>query len=197
MSDEAHDKYVYIIHDRTGVPVYVGKGSGRRAGRKDNRNAKIDALISFGGTLAPVKVKEGMTESEAFECEKALIQFHGREDLGLGTLLNLCDGGVAVINMAAETRAKISAAKLGKPLSAEHRAKLSAAKLGNKHTRGKTLSAEHRAAISTAKLGNKHTAEHRAKVAAALTGKTLSAEHRAAISAGKLAKRAGNIEASI
>jgi hypothetical protein len=128
----ANDFYVYLIHDSTGVPVYVGKGRGNRFGRKDGRNATISALISFGGTLPPVKVREGMTEAEAFEIEKALIAFHGREDLGLGTLLNLCAGGAGIINMAAESREKMR-----KPRSAEHRAKISTAMTGRK------LSPEH------------------------------------------------------
>ena len=38
-----NDFYVYLIHDRTGVPVYVGKGRGYRAkyNYRGWRNAKI------------------------------------------------------------------------------------------------------------------------------------------------------------
>ena len=82
------DFYVYTISDAFDVIVYVGKGRGRRSALSSRRNATINALISFGGTLPPVKVREGMTEAEAFELEKALIEFHGRADLGLGELLN-------------------------------------------------------------------------------------------------------------
>jgi hypothetical protein len=115
---------------------------------KGDRNAKINALISFGGTLPAVKVKTGMTEAEAFECERALIQFHGRECDG-GTLLNTALGGAGPVGVkhTAETRANMSAAHRGKRNSPEAIAKRTAA------IRGKPLSAEHRAKISAGVKG--------------------------------------------
>ena len=148
------DFYVYIIHDSTGVPVYVGKGSGKRSHQtKGKRNAKIEGLISFGGTLPSVKVRENLTEAEAFDLEKALIAFHGREDLGLGPLLNLNDGGPGGENPAAETRAKMSEAHSGKEPTAQTREK-----------------------IAAALKGRPKSAEHIAKHAAALRGRKLSPE---------------------
>jgi hypothetical protein len=141
-----NDYYVYLIHDRMGDPVYVGKGRGRRAAWNGKRNAKIKALISFGGTLPPVKVREGLTESEAYAIEKALVAFHGREDLGTGTLMNLCDGGAGTPNMSAEHRAAIAEANRKRggekrgPQPAEHRAAISGG------LRGKPWSAARRAA---------------------------------------------------
>jgi hypothetical protein len=144
-----NDYFCYIIHDSTGVPIYVGMGRGYRHCNSGKRNAKIEALISFGGTLKPVKVKEGMTKAEAHECEKALIAFHGRADLGKGELLNLCDGGAGPNGtiVSAETRAKMRAAKLGRSKSAETRANMSTAQ------KGKVIAPETRAKISTGKRG--------------------------------------------
>ena len=194
-----NDYFVYLISDRTGVPVYVGKGRGKRDQLSRRRNAKINALIAFGGTLPPVKVRECLTETEAYAAESALIAFHGRADLGQGTLLNLCDGGAGVSNLAAEARAKIStalrghlpspqcraalsAATKGKPLSPETRAKMSAARLG------KPKSAEHRAAISEATKGKPKSPEAIAKTAAAKIGKKHSPETRAKMSAAHAAR---------
>lgn len=88
---------------------------------------------------------------------------------------------------SAETRAKMSAAKKGKPPhnlgkspSDESRAKMSAAKKDKKQT------AAHAANSANARRGLKRspmTKAARAKIAAAKRGKPLSAEHRAAISA--------------
>jgi group I intron endonuclease len=96
-----------------------------------------------------------------------------------GTLYNISPtaGSLLGVKHTAVARAKMSAAKRGKPKSAEHRAKMSAAK------RGKSLSAETRAKISAASLGKSHTTETRAKISAANLGKSLSAETRAKMSA--------------
>lgn len=67
--------------------------------------------------------------------------------------------------MSPETRAKISAAKIGKP--------------GRKHT------PEALAKMRAAKVGRKLSAEHRASLSKAKLGKKLSPEHKAAMSAGQ------------
>lgn len=83
---------------------------------------------------------------------------------------------------SSETRAKISAALLGRPLSAEHRASVSATK------RGTTLSDEHKAKLSAALKGKTRSPEHQAKISAANTGKALSQAHRASLSAAHKGK---------
>jgi hypothetical protein len=182
------DYFVYIIHDNTGVPVYVGKGRGYRAGLYNRRNAKIEALISFGGTLPPVKVREGLTEAEAYEVERALIAFHGRADLGLGPLLNLSDGGAGAtgVIVSAELRARRGAAHRGKIVSAETRARMSAA------LKGKTPppdTPERRAALSAALKGRKPSAACVAALSAKVKGKPLSPEHRARMSESQRRRR--------
>jgi hypothetical protein len=107
--------------------------------------------------------------------------------------------------VSAETRAKLSAAHLGKkrePFSPEHGAKIAAA------MRGRALSPEHRAKISAAHLGKTISPETRAKLSAALRGRKRSPEtcarmsaahrgrkqspeHNANISAGKLRSALG------
>ena len=103
-----------------------------------------------------------------------------------------------------ETRAKLSAANTGKTHSAESRAKMSAsrrctspetrAKMSAAH-KGKKLSAAHRAKLSAAGSGKTHTPEARAKISAAQKGKTVSAETRAKLSAAGMGRKAQRREA--
>jgi len=78
-----------------------------------------------------------------------------------------------------ETRAKISAAKKGKPLSATHRAHMSAAQKGRP---GRTMSDEHKAKLRSANLGRSLSPEHRAKLSAAHRGKAWSEQRQRRVS---------------
>ncbi len=211
-----NDFYVYLIADNTVTPCYIGKGRGNRASVKRRKNPKINALIAFGGTLPPVKVREGLTEAEAYECERALIAFHGRQCDG-GTLLNVCTGGAGVpgYTPSAEHRAKLSAAKIGRKLSPEHIAKRTATRLANGNgnywgaRNGRIESPESRAKVSAAQKGKLHSPEsiakrvatrltngnyrcpneQRAKIAAALKGRKQPPESIAKREATRAAKR--------
>ena len=70
-----------------GTPYYVGKGKGKRAYTKSGHSSiptdKADIVI----------VADNLSEEDAFEREKMLIEFFGRADLGTGCLRNLTDGG--------------------------------------------------------------------------------------------------------
>ena len=85
-----------------------------------------------------------------------------------------------------ETRAKQSAAHIGKIISPETRAKQSAARTG------KTISTEHKIKIGAAHAGKKQSPEHIAKRVAAQTGKTHSPETKAKISAARTGKKRGS-----
>ena len=70
-----------------------------------------------------------------------------------------------------DSRAKLSAAHLGKTLSEEHRAKIGAAKCGEKSPwYGKTFSEEHRAKLSASHRGKTFSEETRAKLSVANRG---------------------------
>lgn len=74
----------------------------------------------------------------------------------------------------------------GYPISPETRAKMSASRLGQRHHQfGKPLSAEHKKSLSASHRGKVCSEETRAKLRAASTGKTFSPETRAKISASK------------
>lgn len=150
-----NDYYVYVIFRPNGIPCYVGKGRGRRAEHhalfSHNRHLK-SIYNKAGGSLPLAKVREGLTDAEACETERAFIAAIGRKDLGKGPLVNFCDGGEGVSGhiKTAETRAKLSKSlkgnivrteewkakqrksQTGLPRSDEVRAKMSAAHTGSK-----------------------------------------------------------------
>lgn len=111
--DAFNDKpyYVYLYRDPrsqvTGDPIYVGKGTvvpGRKFFRADyhwlygyQTNKFFRAVlnkIKRAGLEPYVEIVEWFThECDALDFEVSLIKEIGRRDLGLGSLLNLTDGG--------------------------------------------------------------------------------------------------------
>lgn len=98
------DYYVYVYYDNRQdppVPFYVGKGRGVRYKRHLAENyantenkkkyAVIQAIFAAGLTPQVEFYKTGLTEPEAYDIEKQLIQQYGRRDLDCGGLLtNVC-----------------------------------------------------------------------------------------------------------
>ncbi|MES2030839.1 MAG: hypothetical protein V4477_16790 [Pseudomonadota bacterium] len=139
--------YVYVYRDASGSdPVYVGKGTEDKRGpcsralfhwRHASRNkffqAHLRSLRKAG--LAPVIEIVGRfhSEEQAFDCEVSTIAGFGRRDLGLGSLLNLSDGGEGPVGFrhTREAREKIGVASKAMHsdpiLSANRAAKISAA----------------------------------------------------------------------
>ena len=94
--------YAYLRKgDRT--PYYVGKGRGKRAYDRHTHRVKVpddrDRIIFL---------KENISEKEAWDYEREMIQFYGRKDLGTGILRNLSDGGEGPANPSPESRKKNS-----------------------------------------------------------------------------------------
>jgi group I intron endonuclease len=90
------------------------------------------AIRRFGASAFDVSVLETAS------CWEALCRREREVIADLGSLVphgyNITNGGEGAPGRvtSAETKAKLSAAKLGKPLSLEHRAKLAAAKRGKR-----------------------------------------------------------------
>jgi hypothetical protein len=163
--------YIYIYIDpKTNEPVYVGKGTAKRAVHHVYAATHLGNLLrkrkTEGYTCYPMILKMS-SEQAAFSAEKFYISAIGRNDLGKGTLLNLTDGGEGCSGHthSDQTKEKMKAAHLGKSKSSEHKAKISAAQKG--------------------KPGVKHTAETKEKIAASNKGKPKSSEHKAKLSAAK------------
>ena len=114
--------YAYLREDRT--PYYIGKGQGNRAYKKGK------------GEIYPpknknkiIKLKQNLTEEEAFKHEIYMIAVFGRKDLGTGMLRNKTDGGDGPSGYihSEETKRKLSKIHSGKILTDEHRKKISEA----------------------------------------------------------------------
>jgi len=116
--------YAYLRED--GTPYYIGKGKGGRAHKKGK------------GEVAPpknrskvIKLKQNITEEEAFRHEKYMIAILGRKDLGTGILRNKTNGGDGPSGyiMSDEQKLYLSQVHSGKKLTEEHKRKITEANI--------------------------------------------------------------------
>ena len=78
--------YAYLRED--GTPYYIGKGQTRRLYQKGGKPCGVPKDKS-----RIIKLKQNLTEEEAFKHEIYMISVFGRKDLGTGILYNRTDGG--------------------------------------------------------------------------------------------------------
>lgn len=159
--------------------------------RRGSRSAVHLAIRKYGAEAFTLDIIGGANSMAALnDLEVMLIAQYG-------TLAphgyNLASGGRNCV-VHDETRAKMSAVRMGMKLSDEHRANIRAATLGKPQPklRGRPLSAEHRAKLSAAHMGIRHSAEMRAKVSAAVKGRPWSEAHRRNASLAQLGKKASD-----
>ena len=154
--------YIYLhIRKDNGVVFYVGKGTDEgnlifersKATERNkwwkNTTNKTEYEIKIVNTFD--------SEDKAFQKEKELIKKYGRKDLGLGTLVNLTDGGEGMENPSQETRMKLSEShkgeknhKYGKPTPKDTCEKIS------KTLTGRKLTEETCNKMSESRTGDKH-----------------------------------------
>lgn len=111
--------YVYRDPSRNNEPIYVGKGSKRRAYihlKKSNKHPFIQRLQKMkNNNVSPdIEIIYALDENHSFFLEECLIEMFGRKDLGKGSLLNLTDGGEGVSGFRHNEGHKDFARKLGK-----------------------------------------------------------------------------------
>lgn len=105
-------------------PVYVGKGLPGRPFIHKRAKSRLGNLLRKreieGNECSLIKI-DAATDSDACEMEMLLIAMIGREDLGLGPLFNLTDGGDGLqrLVITEEHRKNISKGKTGKPQTEE------------------------------------------------------------------------------
>lgn len=143
--------YTYF-HTRldTGEVFYVGKGTGRRAWAKTNRNKWWTAIVQKCGYEVQIAAR-WKDESEAFEHEKFLIKC--LRETGRN-LVNLSDGGEGVsgIKYSVEERAR-SSERARQLMSCPERRKIISKKLkGHSNNKGWVKSPEHIAKLVAAKF---------------------------------------------
>jgi hypothetical protein len=92
--------YVYEARYASGIPFYVGKGSGNRIevtslkSHSPEVSSKIEDIRARGQSAKLEIVYQTESEIEAFTKEAELISFYGRLDLGTGPLLNRNAGSI-------------------------------------------------------------------------------------------------------
>lgn len=171
--------YVYVIFRLDGSPCYVGKGRGNRLHNHDTRSTNphltniVAKVKKLGKELPKVKIRQNLTDEQAFAIEVALIAAIGRKANG-GPLVNMTDGGDGLLNPSAETRAKMSAKAKARSLTPEGRARILAMV---KLSASGPKSLETRAKMSASYKLLKKTPEHQAAINRAITGKLKSASH--------------------
>lgn len=131
--------YVYLHRKAdTSEIFYVGKGRGKRAGRRTGRNQHWKNVVNRHGFTVE-KIFTNLTEDQTFNYEKFLIS-HFRQ-IGI-KLVNLCDGGEGVsgIVITPERKAYLSEINsgpnnpfYGKEFTEEHKRNISLSKVGEKH----------------------------------------------------------------
>lgn len=190
--------YVYVLFYLNGTPCYIGKGKGDRwlnhEQKKRFRNNYLKGIIidakQRGLSLPKIKIREHITETEAFETERILIKIIGRRNLGTGPLVNLTDGGDGETGrvVSQETRAKLRDINLGKTLSEEHKANISR---GLKAS-GFIFSEEQRQSISKNQRGKSKvwTPEGRTRFIKFHTGKQWRLGHKHTEESKKLIREA-------
>lgn len=106
--------YRHIRLDKN-EPFYIGVGEDKpqnigkykRAYNRNSRNAVWKSIINSTNYEVEI-LMEDLTYEEAYEKEIEFINLYGRLDLGTGTLCNLKEGGLPIINYTKEIREKLS-----------------------------------------------------------------------------------------
>jgi len=83
-----NDYYTYSYLRKDGTPYYIGKGKGNRCNQKHGKNCKPPKDRS-----RIIKLKQNLTEEEAFKHEIYMIAVFGKKCDGTGILMNIADGG--------------------------------------------------------------------------------------------------------
>lgn len=105
---------------------YIGIGNFKRPYVKTNRSNFWKNEVKKHGYIINI-LNNNLSFENAQESEIELIKIYGRRDLGLGTLVNLTNGGDGSVGckLSIETKLKISKALIGKTVSLETRKKIS------------------------------------------------------------------------
>src|SRR5438067_2280740 len=95
MQENIYCLYRHIRPDK-GEVFYIGIGGSERPYEKDGRGLYWNNIVRLNPNYEIEIMFENLTWEEACNKEREFIKLYGRKDLGLGTLVNLTDGGEGV-----------------------------------------------------------------------------------------------------
>lgn len=154
--------YCHITKDTNEI-FYIGIGSKKRAYVTYQRNIFWKNIVNKHDYKIEI-LHENLDWNLACEIETHLIKFYGRRDLGLGSLVNLTDGGEGTIGI------------IRKEITKEIRKKLSDSKIGFKHSEATKLK------ISKIQIGKKLSKYTCEKMSNSRKGKSRTIETKLKIS---------------
>lgn len=156
--------YRHIRIDKN-VPFYIGIGEDdnyKRAYSKKDRNKYWKNIINKTPYEVEIILDE-LSKDESKIKEIEFIKLHGRKDLGLGTLVNMTDGGEGLCNPSDETRKKIG---MGKGFANKRHSEETKSLMRSSNKRlnlGKKLSEEHKQKLRSHLIGRKVSDEQKLK----------------------------------
>lgn len=159
-------------------PFYIGKGKNTRDLSK-KRNRLWTNIANKHGFVVK-KLKENLTEQEAWNLEISLIAQYGKLIDDTGCLANITNGGEGASGTihTDETKAKWSSAKKGKTWEEIYGVEQAAAIREKRKARKRIHSDETRRKMSESKQGEKNP----------MHGKTITGEHSQKLSQAKIGK---------
>jgi hypothetical protein len=177
--------YVYVLFDWRGIPRYVGKGK-EGTKREDvherktdiynqSKNEFIEQTWIMLEELPKVRIRENLSEAEAFLIEISFIAALGRIDLRKGPLVNMTNGGDGTSVLSQQTLTK-----KGKAIS-----------LGLQRLGSKELSR-----IAKLRAANKTKKEHSERMKRANASRTPEARRNASLKAWESSSPKRRIDAA-
>lgn len=129
---------------------YVGMGKMSRPYSDGDRSEWWHRTVQKYGKIVDL-VHENLTWKDACQWEMYYIRRFGRRDLGLGTLVNMTDGGDGVLGLHHSTKTKIKLSEFfnGRPRGPFTDDQLAKVQKAAKKRKGIPLTAEHRARVSS------------------------------------------------
>ena len=196
--NENREFYVYVhIRKDNNTVFYVGKGTKNRC-YIPSRNEHHDNICKACGYKV-VKIKENLTESQAYRLENKMIKYYvhtlgygidieGYDDYdhNLPHLTNMDwggEGGKSGMHHTEESKIKMSENSSGEKngMYGKHHSEEAKIKMSEKR-KGKKLSEEHKQKMSESMKGKKHSEETKRKQSESLKGRKLSEEHKQKLS---------------
>lgn len=180
--------YRHIRLDKN-EPFYIGIGSPKRPYTTDSRTKYWHNIVKKTDYRVDI-LFDNLSFEKAKEKEKEFIKLYGRKDLGLGSLINMTDGGDGVIGLkhSIESRKKMSDSLRGRKLTKEQKINIGNASRGRKYPdsfglavskrmKNKPKSEETKQRISYTLTGKKQSKQTCLKKSKSLQGRKLTEEH--------------------